>query len=354
MKKERKARGWLSIFWTVLAAGLVVLIVDFLAGKLSPVYHPQEVEDALVELRQRNPRWLVIGSSHARTFSVVDQHLSRLLKQSDQMLAVPVEYGKMSSYQWVLHNRVLPILEEKTQTGRPVRSNLQGALIVTEWWDTTAVEGGGRAHNLPARVWNMYDFLKDVWNHGLTPYNQNYVRNRWMRIGYHSSLMSDRGHGRILKRLREKLRPLPTSTKKRLYRNQLLSWQRMVEAGSTKMLAPSQMASFHQLLNYFQNRNIPTTVLLYPRMPGTITKKGKKDTLDTFAKAMKRLCKKRKVGLIDLSHQSPLKDIHFSSDFDHLTAEGNQLFAKWSLKGPLRFLWHSSTKTQINRHVGRR
>lgn len=330
-------KEWVSIFWVVLVSFLVVWVADLAAGQLAPIHHLREVEDAVTEIKTRNPRWLVIGSSHARTFSVVDRLLSRLQPGGDHLVAVPLEYGKMSSYEWVLRHRLRPLLEEKTRTGTLVRNKVQGVLLVTEWWDTVAVEGL-RAHNLPARAWNINDFLKDVWSNGLTPYNQNYVRNRWMRLGSRSVLLSDRGHGRILKKLREKVRPLSRATQQRLYRQQIQQWQRMVEAGARKMLAKKQVASFHKVLSYFKDKGLSVVVVLYPRMPGTITQKAKKDTLETFAKRMKKICEKRKVKLVDLSYQSPLKDLHFSSDFDHLTAEGNRRFAQWSLEGPLRFL----------------
>ncbi len=338
MTEMDKRQSWKSIFWISFTACLVLVVTDIAAGWVAPVHHLREVEDAVNDLQTRAPTWLVIGSSHARTFTVVGNELSRRSKGKIQMLAVPVEFGKMTSYEWVIQHRLHPLFEAKTAQGKLRRARLRHVLLVTEWWDSVDVEGGKPAHNLPARAWHLTDFLNDVWNHGLTPYNQNYIRNRWMRLGYSSTLISDRGHGQILKKLRERIRPLSKDTKQDLYQQQMRAWQRMVQAGPTKMLHPKQMAAFKRILTYFQQRKIQVSVLLYPRMPGTITAKAKKDTLDAFATAIKKICAPRHIRVIDLSHQSPLQDSDFTPDFDHVTQQGNKLFTQWALKGPLRFL----------------
>ncbi len=330
--------NWLILTQIGISAILVVVVVDMLCRWLTPLHPLREVEDAVADLRHRDPTVLVLGSSHARTFTLLGQTLKHLTQGQQEVLAVPVEYGKLGSYEWVLQHRLRPLLEETNRQGTLRRSRLRHFILVTEWWDSTPVDGGGPAYNLPARAWVLGDFLRDVGQNGFTPYNQNYLHNRWMRLFRHSTLMQDRGHGRILLNLRQWFRPTPPKVVQQRYEKKVKNWRDKIEVGFKRMGHPHHMAAFNRILDYFQQRQIEVTVLLYPRMPGTLSPKGRLDTIDAFAALLRQECDKRQIRLLDMTYTSPLQDTDFAEDFDHVTLEGNRKFIRWSLDGPLNFL----------------
>ena len=65
------------------------------------------------DLAASDPATLVIGSSHARTFHALALELrARLGASSLPMVAIPLENGKLVPYQWLLDNRVAPLIDE--------------------------------------------------------------------------------------------------------------------------------------------------------------------------------------------------------------------------------------------------
>lgn len=323
---------------TGLTAIVVVVLVDLMARWLTPLHPLREVEDAVRDLRSKDPTVLAIGSSHARTFQALGQAVAKRTNNQQRILSVPVEYGKLHSYEWVFQHRLLPLLEEKDSSGKRKRPSLRHILLVTEWWDSIPTDSGGPAHNLPARAWVLSDFLADLFQHGLTPYNRNYLRQRWKRLFAASTLIQDRGQEHILGELRKKLRPLSPATRERIFRQKLQVWQAMIERSRAKLFQPMQMKALHRMLKLFRKKGFTVTILLYPRMPGTLTAKSKRTTLALYASRMKKICKAYHCKVIDLSYNTPVQDKHFAADFDHMTHEGNRLFTTWSLRGPLRYL----------------
>ncbi len=338
MTEETRRTSWKSLIGVVLTAFLVVVVVDIVCRGLAPVHPLREVEDAVADLRHRDPTILVMGSSHARTFSVLGEELQRRTQGRQEVLAVPVEYGKLGSYEWVLQHRLRPLLEAVNRDGKPRRSRLRHFILVTEWWDSTSVEGGGPAYNLPARAWGLADFLWDVGQNGLTPYNRNYLRNRWMRLFGGSTLMQDRGHRRIQSNLHHMVRPTPQHVIERRYQKELQTWRAKVERGAQIMGAPEHMAAYCRMLDYFLQRQIQVTVVLYPRMPGTLSPTGSRVTIDAFTDLLQQACGDQPIRLIDMTYTSPLEDRDFAEDFDHVKGGGNRKFTAWALDGPLKFL----------------
>lgn len=335
-----KKHSWSSIAWLTCSALLVMVLTDIGLRWLTPIVHLREVEDAISEYKTSDPTVLVVGSSHARTFDTTGKEVFAYTKGQQRLLTVPVEFGKFHSYYWVLQHRLRRWIEEEDPHGNLKRPSLHHVILVTEWWDSTPTEQGGPAHNLPARAWTWQHFLQDVAQHGITSYNSNYLRYRWERIFSFSTLVQDRGHHRIVATLRNKLRPIPSHIKHREFQEKIRAWRNMILHGAKKMVHPGQMKALQDFVTYFRQRQIKVTILLYPRMPITLTQEARHRTLDAFALLMKHFCKEHDVDLIDASYQSPVSDHHFSTDLDHMTEEGNTQWTQWALKAPLLFLLH--------------
>ena len=329
--------GWRSRFW-VTAACIVLTVVaaDRAAVWLAPPRDLREVEDAVQDLRTGDPTVLVIGSSHGRTFAVMDDSLRQRTGDQERILAVPVEWGKLSSYQWVLENRLLPLFDERSADGTLARTALHRAILVTEWWDSCA--GEDRPMNLPARGWSWGHYVADVRANGLTTYNGNFLGYRWSRLWRGSGLVQDRGHGRLLSSLRQRLLPASSEALRAHFDVLAAEWQRMVEAGDTCIGAEREMRALDGMLDTLAARGIEVTVLLYPRMPVTLTSMAQTTTLPRFAAMIRARTAARGMRLVDLTSTSPLTDADFGGDFDHVLPEGNARFSGWALNGPLSFL----------------
>ena len=312
------------------------MIADRVVWWLAPPRQLREVEDAIADLRAGDPTVLAIGSSHGRTFAVMDDTLRHRTGGRERMLAVPVEWGKLSSYRWVLENRLLPMFDERDNLGAPRRTALRRALIVTEWWDSCRDSGPPR--NLPARSWTWRHYASDVRTSGPTPYNENFLAYRWSRWWRPSALVQDRGHGRLLSALRQRVAPSSTEAQQAQFDRTASEWQQMVEAGAACLGAPAEMGALAAMVDTLRARGIEVTVLLYPRMPVTLSTRAKETTLPEFAARVRALGESRGVRVVDLTSDVPLTDADFGGDFDHLLPASNARFSGWALDGPLRFL----------------
>lgn len=317
-------------------AALTLGAADLAARILAPPRNLREVEDAVAELRGSVPTALAIGSSHARTFAVLADSLERRTDGRERLLAVPVEWGKLSSYRWVLEERVLPLLDAPDSTGAPRGRALRRAIIVTEWWDSC--EDGNPPRNLPARSWTWRHYLTDVRNEGLTAYNRNFIGYRWSRFWRGSALVQDRGQGRIVSALRQALAPRAEASARANYESLVDLWQGMVRDGDACIGSEREMGALQAMTDTLLRRNVEVTVLLYPRMPVTLTPEAWETTLPRFAAMVRALAEPRGVRVVDLTVAEPLSDADFGGDFDHLLPDGNARFSSWALDGPLSFL----------------
>lgn len=338
MRTDPREATWATVLVVGAVAVATVGTLDAALHAVAPPKPLQEVEDALAEYRRADPTTLVIGSSHARTFLVVGRDLEARTGGAERTVAVPVEMGKMTSYDWVLRHRLLPLVDERDADGRRVRPSLHRVVLVTEWWDSADPEDPLTAANIPARAWTLADFLADAWEHGLTGYNRNYVNYRWLRMTRPSALAQDRGHENVLKGLKALALGGDPEGVRRDHDQRIAGWQAMVERGATTQGAPAQMAALEGMIDAFQARGLEVTVLLYPRMPGTLTEQAKRTTLASFADRMRALAARKGFRLVDASTDNPLTDAHFEVDFDHITREGNEILARHWLDGALSFL----------------
>jgi hypothetical protein len=327
---------WGTIAAIAMFAGVTVIAADLVLQRFSPVHHLSEVEDAMREYAASDPDVLVIGSSHARTFEVVDRELAARTRGAQRVLAVPLEWGKITGYDWVLQNRLRPLIEETTGEGKLRRKNLRKFILVTEWWDSTVDEEP--SWNLPSRAWTWKHFLADVAKHGLTDYNRNYLTTRWLRLAWRSVLAQDRGHSRILTDVKNHFVPEDPRAKAASLAFQTRKWRSMTEEGAAGIADPLEMAALDRILDYFQDRGIEVHIVLYPRKPDTLTELAKTTTLAQFSEIIAGVAGPRGIRVHDWTLDSPIGDDDFLSDFDHITREGNEKLARWMLDGELREL----------------
>ena len=314
------------------AALLVIAAAELvLRGPVPPLETRMEVVDGMADYEANDPHLLVLGSSHARGFSVIRERLNAA--NGYQTVQMAVERGKLTSYQWVLQNRLAPLIEGGH------KKRLERVLLVTEWWDSCRPPFQP-AQNIPGRAWTFGHFLADFADKGLTPYNRNWVNYQWTRRVHGSILLSDRGVGRAADYLLRQVRPRPPEYDQANHDNRVLWWQSMVESGfgDAECFHNSELTAAAEIIDYFTARNVEVTLILYPRMPATISDKAKQTTLSRYRRLMEQLTHEKGVRLVDLSYNTPLTDNDFMSDFDHTTAEGNAKLADHTLAGPLSFL----------------
>ncbi len=335
-----QARSWLGLAAVVLAASMLVAGVDLALSAVVPPPGYPEAEDGLDDLQRGDPTVLVLGSSHLRSFEFVAGELARRTHGAQRLVAVPVDWGKASSYRWTWENRLRPLVDQADPAGNRVRPSLRRVILVTQWWDFRRLgPDDDPLVNLPARAWTFTDWLADVARDGVTPYNQNYVVHRWSRLFPFSALVQYRGRTAILDWLKGRASPeRAAEALKARYRERLAGFRTYVERGADRLFDDADVAAFHAMVSDWQARGIEVTVLLFPRMHGMITDRARLAPIGRFSAWMAGQCRALGVPLIDLSWEHPLEDADFGQDLDHPTDEANRRLAAWLLDGPMRFL----------------
>ncbi len=331
------SKTWRNVAIVALFAVVAVAGLDIALARLSAYPRPRrEVDDAISDMRQVNPTVLVIGSSHARTFDQVGAEVAKRTAGQQRIVAVPLEWGKLSSYEWLLNHRVWPELGDK--------SAVRHAILLTEWWDSCAPgTAGGYVPNLPARAWTTIDFLEDVRQNGLNAYNRNFLQYHWSRLMRVSVLVRNRSQQMLLPLLRQRFRPVPADEVASDLNQRNASWQRAMERGAQCIGDSTQMQSLRNILTSFQARGIDVTIILYPRKPGTISPLALSTTLSTFADEVRRIAEPYGAAVVDMTTTSPLTDADFADDFDHVTREGNEKYTDWALAGALSWLVNANS-----------
>jgi hypothetical protein len=333
-------RAWSSVVMVVLAAVIVIVAIDLLAARVSPVVNRREAEDGIRDLTSSNPDVLVLGSSHARSLHVLGQELTARTHGKKSLVAIPLENGKLTVYEWTLQHRLRDLLEQRTADGSLVRDRLKQFILVTEWWDSCPPNEKSRFNywNLPSRAWAAGDFLDDVVDEGINGYNRNYLQNRARRMFSESALVFDRTNQMLIERGMNLLRGRSLERSPEAELEKLRGWQRNVESGVRCIGDKEQNDSLRTMIRYMRERGVRSTIVLFPRKPATLTAKSKVTTLSKYVEMMQALAREEQAGLVDMTMSSPLTDDDFMEDFDHVNAAGNVKFAKWALDDPLRFL----------------
>lgn len=331
------AARWRHVFWVSLCAGATILGADLLFRRWSPPRYVREVTDAVAEYDHEDPTVLVLGSSHARTFTYMDPISRERTGAKARVMGVPLEWGKFTSYEWVLRERLIPLIEAR-DNGRPKRPSLRHFVLLTAWWDACGADGDPPVFNLPSRAWTFEHFARDVADKGINGHNRNYVTSRWLEHWHGSILVSARGHDHLISAVREKIRPLSPEAAEKKFQTHLASWQEIIERGAQTMGYPKELEAADRILDYFQSHGYDVTLMLYPLMPITITPYAKEHVLAPFSALMKAIAERRGVRFIDATFAHPLVDSDFQPDFDHLKPEGHDKLSNWLLDGPMAFL----------------
>lgn len=336
------SRRWRPLLAVAATATLTVVAAEAGLRRLTPPFHQREVSDAVADYRGNDPTVLVLGSSHARTFTTLGERLAARTGGRERLLAVPLEWGKLTSYEWVLQRRLRPLLEETLPTGPRRRPSLRRFVLVTEWWDSCAPERGQLAANLPSRAWELGDFLDDVARHGLTEYNRNYLNTRWGLLWRRSAMVQDRGHGRIVRDVKQALRPDPHA--EAAGRQELIGeWRDMLQDGAHCVGEPGQMQALDRMVGYLKAQGLEVTVALYPRMPATLTPRARETTLGDFSRMVEERAAGGGYRFVDMTYSPVVRDDHFASDLDHMTDAGHLAFSEWALDNDLRYLLDPAT-----------
>jgi hypothetical protein len=324
------------------AAILTVVGMDLLLQRVAPLLpHRMEAEDGIRSLERGNPETLLIGSSHGRSFVGIAAEVDRASGGRRQMVVVPVEYGKLSSYEWILEHRLRPLLEERDDQGALRRPALRRFVVVTEWWDACSLEEG-LAFNVPARGFTFGDFVSDVLRRGLNAWNQNYLDERWAVLFSGSILFQDRGIGRIREGLRKGIGSASRNTASvdEAEQRRLQMWRSTVESGASdpRCHDGAERAALERMLDWARSRSLDTTLVLFPRKPATLTDKARATTLARFSEEMAALARQRGIRFVDYTYLPVIDDGDFMADFDHVTTAGNRKLADWALGRDLSFL----------------
>jgi len=325
--------------WVAAAAMATIVAADVLLQRLCPLLPKRmEAEDGIAELHHSDPEVLLIGSSHGRSFVRMAAEVARRSGGARQMVVVPVEYGKLSSYEWILTNRLRPLLEERGPDGAPARRALRRFVLVTEWWDACAPEEE-LAFNVPARGFTFGHFVADFLRRGLEEWNQNYLDQRWRALLGGSLLVQDRGVGRIVEAARSRL-GLKAAPSAGDDPERVASWRAMVERGADdpRCHDGTERAALERILDWARSRSLDTTLLLFPRKPNTLTERARATTLRRFGEEMGQLAARRGLRFVDYTTSTPLLDSDFMADFDHLTVVGNEKLERWAFERELAFL----------------
>lgn len=329
--------GWRSLIVLLAVAVSVVVGADLALRRLSPPKYVREVADAMKDYEHEDPTVLVLGSSHARTFHVMDGIVRERTDGRERILAVPLEWGKFRSYEWLLHNRVEPLIDEEAPSGGKKRASLKRFILLTAWWDACWTDGDPPVFNLPSRAWTFNHFEAAVIENGLDDHSRNYVTSRWGDIFHGSILVSDRGQGHLVTALRERLRPMSEEAKAKQFEWKLESWKGIMHQGRRCGLHPEELAAAERILGWGQDRGYDVTLMLYPMMPITVDDEDRELVQEPFQEAMRALAAKRNVRFVDATFVHNVQNEDFL-DFDHLSPEAHARFSKWLLEGELSFL----------------
>lgn len=353
MRREWGGRGLASFLAGML---LAVLLSEIAVSVVSPGKPRREVEDALRDLRVRDPDVLVISSSHGRSFHVLGEEIARRSAGEVTLVSIPLDAGQIRPMEWVLRNRAAPLLDERDAAGNRVRTRLRHLVFGVTWWDSCR-RGSAPAvdHNVISRAWDLNDYLSDVAAHGFTQSNRNFLRYQVQRLERLSRLVQLQGSD-ALQPLVEKIAAAARSaaplgaphigqgSPAPAISPQLAAWRKDIETGQSCLLFPSERQALERMEAFARERRLEFTVVLFPLMPETVTPAGQL-TLDRFSELMRHRGRSFGYRVIDMARLPVLADADFMRDRDHLSAVGNAKFVDWALRHELAFLLVKSPRT---------
>lgn len=328
--------SWRSIALLVIGIGAALVFADVVMGKIYSSPAKRQVRNSLTDL-QKPPEVLMISSSHGRSFHIVGQTLHEKTNGQVNLVAVPLEAGKVDAMEWVLHNRVKPLISDRNGKVLPPLSHVMFGIT---WWDTCPADDPiEKANNIVTHGWTYSHYLSDVAANGANDLNRNFVRNFWRHSLTRSALVRTRfaiseNYNRFTNFLRALLLgKFPDDE----YQAVLARWHDDIDNGHKCFLAPVHMEAMDRFVEWTKENQLDLTLVLFPLKPATITEVGLKDTIIPFSEAINAYGKEHDVRVVDLT-RGVIKDENFMLDFDHLTPAGNKTLTEHTLANDLNFL----------------
>ncbi len=328
--RAEEPNGWREITTLVAIALAVVVAAELTIRKIVPM-DPRipEVAEGVAALEASNPDLLILGSSHARSFYAVVNRL-----EAGRAAVVPAEGGTFQVFNWVLRNRLDPLIRARTPGGARVRDRLARLVLVTTYWDMCPAEYAHFEGNLPSRSWTLDHYADDVLRNGMNPLNRNFVQARFKKLFDLSVLARERGE--LPTALREALQPPDRDAR---FAHRIAVRRDEVEGVEYDVCwDPAGRAAFDAIVEYTRAQDLSLTVVLFPLMAETITPKAASTTLARYATWVRERAAAEGFEVVDMTFGAPLERDDFALDCDHVTPAGNERFAEWALAGPLRSL----------------
>jgi len=330
-----------SMLAVVAFAAATVVAADAVLGRIVVLPRLEyETSDAIRDYKRGDPDVLILGSSYARSL-IPFAHWLGEQTPGLQAQIVPIEDGRFYSYNWLLEHRLAPLIDEVDEAGRRVRSHLRHFVLVTNPYDMC---GNDRPYpNLPARAWDVGDYLGDVLAHGVTPYNNNFIDQLLNEWGVHSTLLRDRGRFHVIRDLRERISPRSAQVLADEEAIRVAGWTTGSE-GWSDLTSPNsqcrqrdQRDALEKILQYVGEHQLDVTIVLWPTLPKALS-----PTLiaqnDYYRVTMEGYAQKYGVRVVSLQDAKVVLDSDFRKDLDHLEPWGNEKVKQWALVGPFKHL----------------
>lgn len=328
------SKAVITLSVVAVCAGLTVLALDYAVGKLvPPVAHEYETVDGIRDYAKGDPHVLVLGSSYVRSLLPLAAWY-RTQTPAFEVAVVPIEGGKLSALDWLLQHRLGPLIDA-AEDAAPPRPRLRHLVLQTNYYDLCGVpEEQG---NLPARAWNLLDYLLDFAANGATAFNANYVDRVWKQWMSWSILVSDRGFFRIVPYLRQQVGFGIEEAVAGRMEVRLAHWLEMIrqnDIAAESCEADGQIEALDSILSFAQLRNIETSVMLWPVIPKALTPETLAVTT-RFRAFVESRAKPLGIPVFDLQEAGVLQDEDFRADLDHLIPAGDEKVSRWAEQGPI-------------------
>ncbi|NJN64510.1 MAG: hypothetical protein HC882_06250 [Acidobacteria bacterium] len=339
MTTENKARSeWWSVGAVALAAISVIVLAEVAVARVVSIPRLKHVYDAIPELEASNPDVLVLGSSHARSLEFTGREIERRTGGRVDVVSIPVEGGRLDAYLWVIENFVRELVDERDASGEKVRSRISQFILVTDYWDTCPNESiDDLPPGIPGTGWSFRHFIEDVAKHGFTGRNRNYVRREWRRLFGVSEVAQDRHLA--FDALKASLKGETLEHSPEWHEAWMREWQQILQAKGECAGDPARLPHYLELIDFALERGWETTVLVFPKLPETLTPTAMETTVASYQRLMESVRAARpQARYVDVMFAIPLERPDFTDDLDHLSESGNRIFTDWVLERDLAFL----------------
>ncbi len=339
---------WRTLAMLCLGILIAITATDFALGRIYPAPAKLQVRDGLHLLQQKTPNILAVSSSHGRSFHVMGEQLATITNGTTILTAVPIEAGKIEAMEWVLSNRIDPLIV--SDTGQ-IRQPLTHLLFGITWWDTCRLEPTTEvAHNVVTHGWTYSHYLSNFIAEGATALNRNYVRNLWRYLLERSALVRTRfSISENINRFTNFLRVMATgSYPADELATTLERWRHDIEIGHECYLSDQDMRALDRFIQYATQHQLDLTVVLFPLKPDTITERGLTDTITTFTQHMHTYATEHNFRVVDMTLDI-VSDADFMLDLDHVTADGNVRWSQLALANELNFLLNVAQSASTSR-----